>query len=59
MFSDLSSPLIYLPGPLRWLEYQVLVDVGREHANMIFFIYKFCISNLLVQMLQHIPKLIG
>jgi hypothetical protein len=35
-FSDLSSPLIYPPGPLQCSESQVLVDVGREHANVIF-----------------------
>jgi hypothetical protein len=44
MFPDLSSPLIYPPGLLRWSECQVLVDVGREHVNMIFFAYKFHIS---------------
>jgi hypothetical protein len=44
MFSDLSSPHIYPPGPLRWSECQVLVDVGRELANMICFAYKFHIS---------------
>jgi hypothetical protein len=37
MFSDLSSPLIYPPGLMRWSERQVLVDVGREHANVISF----------------------
>jgi hypothetical protein len=51
IFCDLSSPLIYPPGPLRCSERQVLVDIGREHANMIVFAYKFRISNLSVQTL--------
>jgi hypothetical protein len=59
MFSDLSSPLIYPPGPLWWSECQVLVDIGREHANMIFFTYKFCILKLSVQMLQNLSEPIG
>jgi hypothetical protein len=59
IFSDWSSPLIYPPGPLRWSERQVLVDVGREHANMIFFAYKFRISKLFAQMLQNLSEPIG
>jgi hypothetical protein len=50
IFSDLSSPLIYPPGPLRWLERQVLVDIGREHTNVIFFAYKF-------RILENSPKI--
>jgi hypothetical protein len=59
MFSDLSSPLIYPPGPMRWSECQVLVDVGREHANVICFTYKFRISKLFAQMLRNLSEPIG
>jgi hypothetical protein len=59
MFSDLSSPLIYPPGPLWWSGCQVLVDGGREHANVIFFAYKFRISNLFTQMLRDLSEPIG
>jgi hypothetical protein len=59
IFSDLSSPVIYPPGPLWWLECQVLVDIGRVHGNMIFFAYKFRISKLSVQTLQNLTKQIG
>jgi hypothetical protein len=59
MFSDLSSPLIYPPGPMRWSERQVLVDVGREYANVISFAYKFRISKLLAQTLRNLSEPIG
>jgi hypothetical protein len=56
IFCDLSSPLIYPPGPLRCSERQVLVDIGREHTNVIFFAYKFHISKLSVQTLQNLSE---
>jgi hypothetical protein len=56
MFSDLSSPLIYPRGSMRWSERQVLVDIGREHANVIFFTYKFRISKLFAQILRNLSK---
>jgi hypothetical protein len=59
MFSDLSSPLIYPPRPMRWSECQVLVDVGREHANVIFFTYKFWILKLFAQTLRNLSEPIG
>jgi hypothetical protein len=59
IFSDLSSPLIYPPGPMRWSEHQVLVDVGREHANVIFFAYKFRILKLFAQMFRNLSEPMG
>jgi hypothetical protein len=59
MFSDLSSPLIYPPGRMRWLKRQVLVDVGREHINVICFAYKIRILKLFVKMLRNCSEPIG
>jgi hypothetical protein len=59
MFSDLSSPLIYPPGPMRWSERQVLVDVGREHANVIFFAYNYGFRNYSLKRSETSPNQSG
>jgi hypothetical protein len=48
IFSNLSSLLIYPLGSLQWSECQVLVNVGREYANIIYFTYKSWILKLFV-----------